>query len=148
MNFRIIICIFFILVAFSVEAKPIDPLRQKGETTLLAFRMKNSGKYLSVCQGKADGRDYLVYRFGKPSAVELEFPVKKKDSWDEFRYWWYLRGGGPQNDGMDLNYLAFVNNDWEYVVYEEYVAVYDSYEVGVLLVRPSDCKYINLPGCD
>ncbi|MDU9048701.1 MAG: hypothetical protein Q3M30_07600 [Candidatus Electrothrix sp. Rat3] len=143
---RGIICIIAIFAASAATAKPVDPLRQKGETTVFAFRLKNSGKYLSVSQGKADGRDYLVCRFGKPSAVELEFPAKKENSWDEFSYWWYLRGGGPQNDGMDLNYLAFVNNDWEYVVYEEYAAVPDTYEVGVLLVRPSDCKYIDLLG--
>jgi hypothetical protein len=146
MKFGILICIFFVFAASAATAKPVDPLRQKGEITVFAFRLKNSGKYLSVSQGKADGREYLVYRLGRPSAVELEFPAKKENSWDEFSYWWYLRGGGPQNEGMDLNYLGFVNQGWEYVVYDEYIAVPGTYERGILLVHLADCKWIDLPG--
>ena len=47
---------------------------------------------------------YLVYRYGTEKNIELEFPKKLSTSWNEFQFSWYLRGGGVQNEGLDLNY--------------------------------------------
>lgn len=66
---------------------------------------------------------YIVYRFGTKNKIELEYPENKdKDSWKKFTYSAYLRGGGISNLAMDLNYVAFVNGDYKYVIYTAYIA--------------------------
>lgn len=65
----------------------------------------------------------MVYRFGKTNAIEMEFPEKTKESWTKFSYSYYMRGGGAGNEGLDLNYLYFIRNDFKYVVFDVYSAV-------------------------
>jgi hypothetical protein len=75
---------------------------------LFSFKLASSPKTLSVCVSKTQP-DYIVYRFGTKDKIKLEFPENKADSWSKFTYSYYLRGGGAENEGMDLNYLSFEN---------------------------------------
>ena len=142
-NFFVSIIVLFSCAA---TARAADPLRRSNERTVFSFRLKNSGKYVSILESTDKRKPYLVYRFGTADAVELEIPRNKEESWSRFSYWYYLRGGGPQNEGLDLNYLGFTNNGWEYIIYDEYTAVGDQYEAGVLVVRLQDCKVTELVG--
>jgi hypothetical protein len=123
-----------------------DPLRRGNERTVFSFRLKNSSKHVSILESTDEENPYLVYRFGTATAVELEFPKDKKNSRDKFAYWGYMRGGGPENEGLDLNSLAFTGNGWQYVVYDDYAAVDESQNVGVRVIRLKDCKVTELVG--
>jgi hypothetical protein len=43
---------------------------------------------------KDKGNEYIQYRFGSKDRVEMEFPLNRnKDSWKQFKYNSYHRGG-------------------------------------------------------
>ena len=63
---------------------------------------------------------YLVYRFGTDSLIELEYPKNLNNSWRKFKYAYWMRGGGPENIGMDINFLYFNVGHYRYVVYAEF----------------------------
>lgn len=90
------------------------------EEVIISFSTKN-GKQVVLAKDKNE--EYIVYRFGTKDKIELEYPENKdKDSWKKFAYSGYLRGGGIANLAMDLNYLAFINGDYKYVIYTTYIA--------------------------
>ncbi len=138
--------IMFLLATSLLAAQGSDPLRQHGESTLFAFRLSGSHKYVSVCQSQSGGNSYIVYRSGLPSHIELEYPKDKKTSWQSFEYAYYLRGGGASNEGLDLNYLSFSNGDWRYTIYQEYSAETNTTAVGIRLINDKDGKKLDLPG--
>jgi hypothetical protein len=84
---------------------------------------------MSVCVDQEES--YIVYRFGTKNKIELEYPKERSGSWKRFRYSFYLRGGGPQNDGLDLNYLIFTNNNVVYTIYQEYDALSNTTTCGI-----------------
>ncbi len=135
-----------IALCCAATAQAADPLQRSNEKTIFSFQLKNSDKHVSILEATDKRKPYLVYRFGTADAVELEFPQKKEGSWGRFFYWYYLRAGGPQNEGLDLNYLSFTHNGWEYIIYDEYAAVGNQYEAGVLVIRQKDCKVTELVG--
>jgi hypothetical protein len=131
-----------LFAAMSVGAQAQDPLRKPGETTIMAFQMADSPKYVSICTSDS----YIVYRFGTPKKVELEYPKDLADSWNQFEYSSYLRGGGASNEGLDLNYVKFKSGSWEYVIYQEYSAADDATSVGIRLTGLKDGKKYDLHG--
>jgi hypothetical protein len=136
----------FFTLSVVTNAQALDPLCQKGETTVFAFKIAKSPKWASLCKNEAGGNDYLVYRFGTPSNVELTFPHNRNKSWKQFEYTYYFRGGGAKNYGLDLNYLSFMNGEWKYTLYQEYEAETDKTSVGVRLEDMKTHKEIDLPG--
>lgn len=100
------------------------------EVELYSFRTFE-GKKLSICKDTLD--DYLIYRYGTEEKVELEFPKDKSKSWDLFRYNYYLRGGGIQNEGMDENNLSFTIGKYEYKIYDNYYSRGELYETGIVV---------------
>ena len=46
-----------------------------------------------------------------------------------------MRGGGIDNEGMDLNYLAFTNNDFKYIIYDNYYAQKEKYSIGIKIIN-------------
>jgi hypothetical protein len=65
-------------------------LVQAWEEFFMSCIMQESTRLLSV-YGKIDGDDggrpvsqYLQYRFGKPGAIELQYPEQREDSLDKF----------------------------------------------------------------
>jgi hypothetical protein len=138
--------LLLLLAAISAAAQTTDPLRRQGESTIIAFQMADSSKYVSVCQSQSLENSYIVYRFGTSSKVELEYPKDLSNSWNEFESSYYFRGGGASNEGLDLNYIRFTSGSWEYVVYQEYSAESSTTSVGIRLTRLKDGKKYDLHG--
>ena len=122
-----------------------EELCSSEEEILISFDMEDSEKRLSVCLSK-EKPGYIVYRFGTGEQIEFEYPENKEESWDKFVYSYYLRGGGPGNEGLDLNYLIFENGGYEYKIYEEYNAGNDTREVGVIVKNKADNTETKLKG--
>lgn len=89
---------------------------------------------------------YIVYRFGTKDKIEFEFPEKSKNSWKHFKYSFYLRGGGTQNEGMDLNYIYFTNQGFKYVIYDTYFAVGNKQEIGIKIINLETNKITHIKG--
>ena len=102
------------------------------EEIVFSFKFVNSDKLLTVATSKKE--DYLVCRIGTKDAVELEFPSEKADSWNQFYYSYYLRGGGAENKGLDLDYLSFTIDSLCYEIYHEYAAANEEYSVGFMII--------------
>lgn len=115
----------------------------KNEKTIFSFTTEN-GKLVTVAKDATDA--YLVYRFGTNDKTELKFPADKNESWREFEYSFYFRGGGEQNEGMDLNYLAFINGNFKYVIYDIYYSVDDKIQVGVKVINQESGETIDIKG--
>jgi hypothetical protein len=92
---------------------------EPNERSILEFET-TEGKTLLVAIDTTN--KYIICRYGSNSTLELEFPGERRASWDEIQYSWYLRGGGTENEAMDLNYLYFDFSNSLYVVFQEYVA--------------------------
>jgi hypothetical protein len=60
----------------------------------------------------------------------------------------YFRGGGPGNEGLDLQALTFVNGDARYEVYQEYTAVENTTHVGIRVTVGDSGGTIDLAGKD
>jgi len=113
------------------------------ETVVFSFNTQN-GKHVTLARDKSNS--YIVYRYGTPDSVELEFPEKSKESWKKFKYAWYLRGGGAANAGMDLNYFYFTTNGYRYYIYDVYYAEEKKYGIGVGVTDLKTNKTITIRG--
>lgn len=107
-------------IALAADA---NPYLRDNENLVFEF-MTKKGKMLCVAMDKKEA--YIVYRYGKPGHVEFEYPADKdkERSYVLFTYAYYMRGGGPENGAMDLNYLTFTNGDYQYRVYITYSSGY------------------------
>ncbi|MFN8258750.1 MAG: hypothetical protein U0W24_23885 [Bacteroidales bacterium] len=94
-----------------------ETLSLKDESIVFSFETKN-GKRMCLALGK--DKKYLVYRFGKDGKVELQFPENLENSFENFTYNYYFRGGGASNMGLDLNYVSFSGDTHKIIIYEEY----------------------------
>jgi hypothetical protein len=101
------------------------------------------GKKMTLA--KDANNKYIVYRFGTKDKIEFEYPEKSKDSWSKFTYSFYLRGGGIQNEAMDLNYIYFTNNNYTYVIYDVY-HVREASRIGLKIIDTKTDKTIDIKG--
>ncbi len=122
-----------------------DNLCATNEEILFGFPLKASRKRLAVCVEK-ESREYIVYRFGTKDKLELVYPDKKADSWSKYVYSYYFRGGGEDNEGLDLNYLTFENKGFRYRIYQEYSAGSKETEVGILVTDLTTGKETRITG--
>ncbi|MFD1469967.1 hypothetical protein ACFQ48_17190 [Hymenobacter caeli] len=84
----------------------------------------NGGKTATLCRGPKGS--YLVYRFGTAAKVELQYPAKlDASSWRKFTYWFYTRGGGAHNSGIEDYRLTFENNGVQYTLSDQTTAFYN-----------------------
>jgi hypothetical protein len=113
------------------------------EEAVFAFNTQN-GKKVTLNKDKAN--NYLIYRFGTKDKIEFEFPDKSKSSWTNFKYSFYLRGGGTQNEGMDLNYIYFTNKGFTHVIYDTYFASGNRKEIGIKIINLKTTKTTNIKG--
>lgn len=136
--------VFFIptLLFFSL-ATEAQSLLLKNESIILSFDTKN-GK--QVVLAKDSGNAYIVYRYGTIDSIEFEYPKKNKDSWKKFKYSYYMRGGGDQNEGMDLNYLYFINKGYKYSIYDTYYAAGNESAIGINVTNLKTSKTIDIKG--
>jgi hypothetical protein len=103
------------------------------ETVIFSF-LTSKGKTVTLNKDKED--KYLVYRFGTKDHIEFQFPEKPgSDSWQQFEYSFLFRGGGIPNDGMDVNYIAFINGGYKYVLYQTYFAVERKASTGIKIIN-------------
>jgi hypothetical protein len=113
------------------------------EVVLYSFKTEN-GKVVTINKDKDD--NYLVYRFGTKSKIELQYPAALNNNWKDFFYSYYLRGGGPGNEGLDLNYLYFINEGFKYVVYENYEAITGKTTIGIKIINVKTSKTTAVTG--
>lgn len=116
----------------------------KGEKVVFGFKLKKSNKRVSICT--SEEKDYIVYRFGTKDRVELEFPKEKENSWDKFAYSYYLRGGGKENIGLDLNHIIFENGDFSYDIYQDYSAEDGVTSVGIIVKNTKSKEETRIDG--
>ena len=137
---RKIVFIPLFLVCFSVNGqKYILP----NENVIFSFNTQN-GKFITINKDKENR--YIIYRFGTKDKVEFEYPDKLKSSFTNFKYSYYLRGGGIQNAGMDCNYLYFVNGDFKYVIYDTYFSRDGKQNIGIKIIDLKSNKIIDIKG--
>lgn len=129
----------------NIENEYNESLCKKSEKILFSFKTKKSSKILSICVSE-EQPNYIIYRFGTKEKIELEFPDNKIDSWSKFTYSYYLRGGEKENAGLDLNYLSFSRNGFEYQVYQEYSAEDDATNVGIRVKEKATNKETDIIG--
>lgn len=115
----------------------------KNEKLVFGFITEKNNKILSISMDNKN--QYIVYRYGSEKRVELEYPEELSNSFDKFIYSYYLRGG-PNNEGIDLNYLRFYNGNYEYVIYHEYVAENSKISIGVNIRNIKSSKTIDIKG--
>ena len=127
---RIVILFLLTFLFYSSNAQERIPSNYKlpNEEIVMAIQM-NDGKIMTLCKDTAE--NYLLYRFGTPQRVELEYPSKEKSSWERFTYSFYLRGGGAENAGLDLNYVYFEREGYRYIIYDTYDATENQSEQGI-----------------
>ena len=103
------------------------------EKSVFAFKTKNGEKAVLA---KDTSDKYLIYRFGTANSIEMEFPEKenRNKSWDSFQYSYWLRGGGRENEGLDLNYIQFTRANFKYVLYDTYYAIDESENAGIKVI--------------
>jgi hypothetical protein len=89
---------------------------------------------------------YIIYRYGTLNEIEFEYPDTTKSSWKKFTYSYYLRGGGVQNEGMDLDYVYFTNKNYKYIIYNTYYAVGEVSQVGIKIIDQNTGKQTNIKG--
>jgi hypothetical protein len=109
---------------------------KSNEEMLFSFKT-TSGKTIQIVKDIED--KYIFYRAIKKGKVELEYPEKKEQSWSAFKFTYYFRPNG--NDlGMDLNFLEFYHEGYQYVVCLIYYEADATDKVGV---RCTDIKTQN-----
>lgn len=110
---------FLVIILFSGSTYKKPCLCKENEENIFSFATSGSKKSLSICVEKTS--KYILYRFGSPEKIELQFPEKmNKTSWDQFTYTGYRRGGGPQNLAMSDQSLSFANKEASYEVYDQW----------------------------
>ena len=103
------------------------------EEVVYLFETKN-GKRMSLVKDKKNG--YIQYRFGSKNKVEMEFPAERtKESWKKFHYNSYMRGGGKDNAGMEIDNLLFKNNGYQYLIFRTYHAEGEDFSAGVIITN-------------
>lgn len=135
---------FFLISVFFISSGCFGQLYLRpNEVVILSF---STDKHKQVYLVKDKSNKYISYRFGTKSKIEFEYPDSKNDSWKKFTYSYYLRGGGPANDGLDLNYVYFTNADFRYVIFDTYFADNKKSEIGIKVTNLKTKKTIIVKG--
>ena len=101
------------------------------EEVIYSFETKK-GKKMVVVKNKNNA--YIQYRFGSKGKIEMEFPAEKtKESWKQFKYNSYWRGGGKENAGMEIDNLQFTNKGYTYLIYRTYFAESEENSAGIII---------------
>ena len=134
--------IFFAFLLLTVKAFAQN-FTLPNEEVVFSFDTQN-GKKVTLNKDKAN--NYFIYRYGSKDKIEFEFPGKIENSRRDFKYSYYLRGGGKQNEGMDLNYIYFTKKNFKYVIYDTYFAVGNKHNIGLKIIDLKKGKTNNIKG--
>ncbi|WP_298117315.1 hypothetical protein [Flavobacterium sp.] len=136
-----IVFLFFITISINFASSQNYVLQN--EILVFGFETQN-GKKMVLAKDKNDA--YIIYRFGTKNKIELEFPSKNEDSWKKFEYSFYLRGGGIENEGMDLNYVKFSNGEYKYLIYDTYYSINNEKLLGIKITNLKSGEITDIVG--
>ena len=98
-----------------VHASAAGDLCLADEQTLFSCRITNSSNQVALCAtAQLDETGWLLYRFGVPGKIALEFPEKREGSLQRFGFKHYMR---YQTDYTDI---TFNIGKTRYNVYDYY----------------------------
>lgn len=132
-------------VTQEAAARTDNSLCLHGEKTIVSFKTEASRKTASICVDPED--DYIVYRYGTRSHIELTYPSEaSSSSWKNFAFNSYVRAGGEANDPKGEYGVSFINNGTEYFVYQNWESENDDYEVGIIIThKGGNYKILGIP---
>lgn len=118
------------------------------EKIIFSFKT-NKGKIMNIVLQNEE--KYIAYRFGTENKVELQFPEKLENTFEQFTYSYYMRGGGAMNVGLDLNYISFKGDTHQFIIYEEHSSgdpenEEESLDVGIRIVDLKNNKETKIEG--
>ncbi len=137
-----------IVEPISKNTQSISALQLLDEEVLFSFKTEK-GKIMNILLQKDE--KYMVYRFGTDEKLELQFPEELSNTFKQFSYNYYFRGGGAANAGLDLNYLSFSGDTHKFIIFQEYSAEGEEGEgesesVGIRIVNLKTKKEIKIKG--
>lgn len=135
--------LFLFFLTISINFASSQNYILQNEILIFGFETQN-GKKMILAKDKNNA--YIIYRFGTKNKIELEFPNKTKESWNELEYSFYFRGGGIENEGMDLNYISFSIGEFKYLIYDTYYAINNEKSFGIKITNSKSKKIINIVG--
>ena len=107
----------FAVVLLSMTPPPrAVSLCDSTEQIIFSCTTKPAGKLVSLCASKDLTKDkgYLQYRFGLPNKIELEFPQKREQTQQSFKYSHYFRAQVDQTE------ISFTSNGYQYSIVDDY----------------------------
>lgn len=114
---------------------------KNNEKVVMSFSTTN-GKRMVLAIDTAN--KYLVYRYGSPKHIELEYPADLVNSFKQFRLFHYMRSGGVRNDGEDLTQLQFTVDGATYKLYDNWYAVGNRRECGITIPATKGTHPVNI----
>ena len=112
---------FMLFVVVLLSMAPPQPTQPKSlcnadEKIVFSCTTKPAGKIVSLCGSKdlAKDKGYLQYRFGLPNKIELEFPEKREQTQQAFKYTHYFRAQVDQTE------ISFTSNGYQYSIVDDY----------------------------
>ncbi len=118
-----------------VQSDYNEVLLKENEEVIISFTSVDSSEVVTLC--KSNLSDYIVFRYARFDEVKVEFPRDLDESWSDFKYSYYFRGGGAQNEVLDLNYILFQFDGNSYEIFQEYSSDDELYDVGLRVVNLS-----------
>jgi|GEM_PF-2720571 len=109
-------------------------LLKENEELIYTFKIKNSIKRVTL--GIDRNNKYIFYRFGKVGNIELEFMDKLNSSLKNFRYNKVDFSSNPPRD--ELEHVSFVNNDYQYALYNNYLETNINKYDNILTKHPTE----------
>lgn len=121
----------FILLFLTIPFFSFSQYLKNNEEIVYYFQTKNDKKIFLV-KDKNDA--YIQYRFGTKDKIEIEFPKERtKESWKQFQYNSYWRGGGKENSGIEIDNIQFTNNGYTYLIFRTYFAENEKVSAGIII---------------
>lgn len=117
-------------------SQPAASLCEKSEKVIFSCTIKKSAKVVSFCSSVNVTKDqgYVVYRFGLPGKIELEFPKTLSGTQASFKYSHYLRAQ------VDETEISFTSEGYRYAIFDDYYGDQNPaiHQQGVRVNAPDD----------
>lgn len=116
--------------------QPAASLCEKSEVVIFSCTIKKPAKIVSLCSSvnvtKEQG--YVVYRFGLPGKIELEFPKTLSGTQALFKYSHYFRAQ------VDETEISFNSEGYKYAIFDDYYGDQNPaiHQQGVRVNAPDD----------
>ncbi|RPJ03722.1 MAG: hypothetical protein EHM28_14755 [Spirochaetaceae bacterium] len=124
------------------QAQAVPNIRQ-GELLVFSFKIANSTKHVTI----VDTANSIIYRYGTPGKVELEFPKNPDNLKKYFTFTWYSRPDmGGTNAGLDEYTLSFENNGYRYEIQYSHYYPDNATSVGIRISDPAGKQIADLAG--